>query len=511
MDSKSLDAVNEASSETIQVLRIENKRLARRVADLERKISLQAQTGLPTHFQLEIDLDETIESYRKSGDNRGFSVLIIQLGDSYRTVRKSVKSGISEWILYQIACRIKDQLRPEDRVFHTHENEFVLILPALKGADLTRFFGRIYASLNEPHIFSGFNIVIKTTTGIAYWPEHGEDRSSLLHHADIAAGTADESGKPYVLFKTDLLQKAVEKVELQNSIIRAIETPVIEKLGEQFHLYYQPKLLVSGFDGKTLQVERIEAEALIRWNHPEKGFIMPSTFIPLAEETGLIIPLGKWLIYQCVRKMAAWGKAGRKDISLSINLSAHQFRSNEAADILQSALSAAKLDPDTITIEITETCLFEDPSVAAVMLKKFKDIGVRLSVDDFGTGFSSLSHLHRFPLDEIKIDRLFVENLSVNHQDRIIVRSLVSIAKGLGLSLVAEGVEKKEDLKLLWEMDCRTFQGYLIAKPLNAENFIAFYDRIVADGYTFRLPEPEPEPDTNLAPAQVQSSLPLKE
>ncbi len=241
---------------------------------------------------------------------------------------------------------------------------------------------------------------------------------------------------------------------------------------------------------------------------------MPSTFIPLAEETGLIIPLGKWLIYQCVRKMAAWNKAGKKNISLSINLSAHQFRSNEAADILQSALSAAKLDPDTITIEITETCLFEDPTVAAVMLKRFKDIGVRLSVDDFGTGFSSLSHLHRFPLDEIKIDRLFVENLSANHQDRIIVQSLVSIAKGLGLSLVAEGVEKTEDLKLLWEMDCRTFQGYLIAKPLSAEKFIAFYDRIVADGYSFRLPDPEPDaeqvPDTVLTPAPVQAALPLK-
>ena len=489
MDSTSPDPAADVQTETIHALQAENKRLARLVADLERKLTTQAQTGLPTHFQMEIDLDDLIERCRASGYRSGFSVLIVQLGDSYQTVRKSVKSGVSEWILYQTACRIKDLLRPEDMVFHTHETEFVLLLPSVKGSDLTKFFNKLYASLNEPHIFSGFNIVIKTTTGVAYWPEHGEDRSSILHHADIAAGAAGEQKKPCIVFRPDYLQRAVEKVELQNSIIRAIETPILEHLDSQFHLYYQPKLLVSDFDGTVLKVAGIAAEALIRWNHPVRGMVMPSTFIPLAEETGLIIPLGKWLIYQSVRKLAAWNREGKKEISVSINLSPQQFRSSEAADILKSALGTVDIDPKAIMVEITETCLFEEPSTTAAILNRFKDVGVCLSVDDFGTGFSSLSHLHRFPLDEIKIDKLFVENLDKNKQDQVIVRSLISIAKGLGLSLVAEGVEKQKTLELLWEMGCRNFQGYLIAKPLSAVDFIAFYDRIAESGWTFTLPK----------------------
>jgi len=236
-------------------------------------------------------------------------------------------------------------------------------------------------------------------------------------------------------------------------------------------------------------VERIEAEALIRWNHPQKGLIMPSTFIPLAEETGLIIPLGKWLIYQCMQKLSAWEAAGKSGIGISINLSAQQFRSSDSAQVLKSAIASSGIDPDRITIEITETSLFEDTTTADVILERFETLGVRISVDDFGTGFSSLSHLHRFPLDEIKIDRLFIENLDQNRKDRIIVESLVSIAKGLGLSLVAEGVEKTEALEILWELGCRTFQGYLIAKPLTPEAFIEFRDRIIADDNRFRCPE----------------------
>jgi EAL domain-containing protein (putative c-di-GMP-specific phosphodiesterase class I) len=187
--------------------------------------------------------------------------------------------------------------------------------------------------------------------------------------------------------------------------------------------------------------------------------------------------------------LAAWKKEGKKEISISINLSPQQFRSNEAADILKSALGTVDIDPKAITVEITETCLFEEPSTTTGILNRFKDVGVCLSVDDFGTGFSSLSHLHRFPLDEIKIDKLFVENLDKNKQDQVIVRSLISIAKGLGLSLVAEGVEKRKTLEVLWEMGCRNFQGYLIAKPLSAVDFIAFYDRIEASGWVFTLPD----------------------
>jgi EAL domain-containing protein (putative c-di-GMP-specific phosphodiesterase class I)/GGDEF domain-containing protein len=471
----------------------ENARLERRIADLERKISLQPQTGLPTHFRLELELDETIEKMSRTKGST-FTILIIQLGENYSVVRKTLKSSVSEWILYQTGCRIEGLLGPEDRIFHTRESEFVLILAGLVGKPLAAFLRSLIGKLGEPHIFSGFNVVIQAATGAAYWPHHGQERSVLLHNADIAAGAATDQRKSFVLFKPELLRCAVEKVELQNSIIKAIERSALDRIGDQFILYFQPKIFASALDGNILKVERIEAEALIRWMHPEKGMIMPSTFIPLAEETGLILPLGKWLIYQCVRKLDAWTRDGMGELGVSINLSARQFRSEDGPEVLASALASTGLAADLITIELTETSLFEDPIATASILKRFSNLGVRVSVDDFGTGYSSLSHLHRFPLDEIKIDRLFIENLDSNRHDRIIVHSLVTIAKGLGLALVAEGVEKPEAMKILWDMGCTGYQGFLISKPLPAEEFIAFRNKVIADGMVIKITGSSPAP-----------------
>ena len=477
--------------ENVTRLRSENSKLANRVAELERMISIQPQTGLPTHFRLELELDETIENHRIRGDREGFSVLILQLGDNYVAIRKTLKSSISEWILYETGCRIQSLLESDDSLFHTHENEFVLILPKRKGKPLEDFLRKLLSLLDEPHIFSGFNIAIRVAAGASYWPEHGEERSDILHRADIATGTAVEERKNFVLFKPELLERAVEKVELQNSIIKALESAGIGKLGEQFTLYYQPKIFLSSVSADFAGIERIEAEALIRWRHPVKGFLGPNTFIPLAEETGLILPLGKWLIYQCARQLAAWDAEKALDLAielnLSVNLSARQFRSQDAADIIASALSATGLPGNRLTVELTETSLFEDLEATKKTLERFSGLGVRISVDDFGTGYSSLSHLHRFPLDEIKIDRLFIENLATSHQDQIIVKSLVSIAKGLGLTLVAEGVERPEALSMLWDMGCKGFQGFLISKPLPADDFVAFCRKIKADGMRMRL------------------------
>jgi diguanylate cyclase len=472
-------------------LRKENARLTFRVAQLERMLSLQPQTGLPTHFRLELELEETINGFRQRGDRQGFSLLIVQLGDNFAAVRKTLKSSVSEWILYETGCRIQSLLEPGDQVFHTHENEFVLILPGRKDKVLENFLRRLIARLDEPHIFSGFNIAIRAAMGAAYWPEHGEERSDILHRADIAAGAAVEGRKSFVLFKPEQLSYALEKVELQSAIIKALESAGLDHLGDQFMLYFQPKVFLSSVDGDYVDVEHIEAEALLRWRHPKKGLIGPTTFIPLAEETGLILPLGKWLIYQCARRLAAWDAEGQSvmgtPINLSINLSARQFRSQDAVDTISSALASTGLSGSRFTVELTETSLFENPDETRKILELFASLGVKISVDDFGTGYSSLSHLHRFPLDELKIDRLFIENLTANHHDEIIVSSLVSIAKGLGLTLVAEGVDKPEALKKLWDMGCSGFQGYLIAKPLPAEDFSAFCDRIKADGMRVRI------------------------
>jgi EAL domain-containing protein (putative c-di-GMP-specific phosphodiesterase class I)/GGDEF domain-containing protein len=481
----------DVSDDKIARLTKENSQLSSRVAQLERMLSLQPQTGLPTHFKLELELEETIDDCRNRGDREGFSLLIVQLGDSYASVRKTLKSSISEWILYETGCRIQGLLDPGDKLFHTHESEFVMILPGRKNKDLENFLRRLFARLDEPHIFSGFNIAIRAVSGASYWPEHGEDRSEILHRADIAAGAAVERHKNFVLFRSELLTIALEKVELQNAIIKALESAGLDRLGDQFTLYYQPKVFLSSVDGDYVRVDHIEAEALMRWRHPQKGFIGPNTFIPLAEETGLILPLGKWLIYQCARRLAAWDAEGRNalgvSINLAVNLSARQFKSQDASDTIASALAKTGLAGNRFTVELTETSLFENPEETRKTLERFSALGVKISVDDFGTGYSSLSHLHRFPLDELKIDRLFIENLDTNHHDEIIVSSLVSIAKGLGLTLVAEGVDKPEALKKLWDMGCTGFQGFLIAKPLPADEFIDFCDKVNADGMRVRI------------------------
>ena len=473
-------------------LRSQVTSLEKKVAHLERKISFQAQSGLPTHFRLEIDLDELIESENRKPHTDGFTVLILQLGSAYAMVRKTLRSSISEWLLYQTGCRINATLGAQDRVYHTREDEFVLVLRGAKGPDLKKFLRRLLSALSEPHVFAGFTVSIPVTSGAAYFPEQGRSRSNLLHYADVAAGSAQERKKSFVLFRQSLLQTVVERVELQNSIIRAIEAPAIRHLGEQFSLVFQPKLTVSGIEGRVLKVERIDAEALIRWNHPTRGTVAPSTFIPLAEETGLIEPLGKWVVYQCVRRLSSWHKSGRGDIGLSVNLSPRQFRSGSVEDTLGGLIASSKLPAHLLTVELTETCLFEEAEATTRILERFAAMGVRVSVDDFGTGYSSLSHLHRFPLDEIKIDRLFVENLHQSHQDRSIVRSLVGIAQDLDLNLIAEGVERVDALQHLYRMGCRGFQGFLLSRPLSDEEFLKFRDRIVRDGMTFRIPSGAP-------------------
>ncbi|HUX36555.1 MAG TPA: GGDEF domain-containing phosphodiesterase [Rectinemataceae bacterium] len=480
-DDGPLDENSELISE-IEELRNQNDLQRKKIADLERRMAIQPQTGLPTRYRLEIELDELIEGLSQKRDRRGFTLLILQLGDDYANLRKTLKTSVSEWILYQTGTRISSMLRPGDLLFHTHENEFVVALLGLKGAELSAFLRVFLVRLGEPHIFAGLNISLKTSAGAAYWPEHGSSRTQLLQSADIAAGASRDRHRSFTLYSPSLLSQAVQKVELQNAITKAIES-----IDNQFFLLYQPKIIASSLVGNRLHVSSVEAEVLIRWRHPEKGIMSPEDFIPLAEETGLIMPLGKWLIYQSTRKLVSTRAAAHICSGMSINLSARQFHSDDAATVLAMALSRSGAAPRDLTIELTETGLFDEPSTAARALGRFKDIGVRISMDDFGTGYSSLSHLHSFPLHEIKIDKQFVERLDSSSNDRVIVSSLVSIAKGMNLDLIAEGVETPEAVKVLWEMGCTGFQGFLFARPLDEGDFIEFCNRIERAGMIWDL------------------------
>ncbi|TVR86207.1 MAG: GGDEF domain-containing protein [Spirochaetaceae bacterium] len=464
-----------------------------RLAQLEQKLSFQPQSGLPTHFRLELELEEFVQRFSRrqepgSNDLQGFTVLILQLGPTYGMVRKTLRASISEWILYQTGCRIAAFLSDRDRVFHTREDEFVLLLPGKKGSSLQELLQSLHASLAVPHSFTGFSVSVSVTSGASYFPEHGLNRSELMHHADLAAGAAKDRHKPFVLFRQSIRETAVERMELQNSILKAIEAPALHQLGEQFRLLYQPKLFVSSLHEGRLHISRIEAEALMRWNHPTKGLIPPSQFIPIAEESGLIEPLGKWLLYACAGLLEGWSETGHGDIGLSVNLSPRQFRSSSILHTFENALSSSGTILNRLTVELTETSLFEDIESTTRILERFAAVGLRISVDDFGSGYSSLSHLHRFPLDEIKVDRLFVEHIRTNKQDRVIVGSLVHMAKDLGFDLIVEGVEDAESLQILYDMGCRGFQGFVFSEALSEDEFLSFHDTIVANDMFMQLP-----------------------
>jgi diguanylate cyclase (GGDEF)-like protein len=449
----------------------------RRHKDLEKRLSINSLTGMPTHYRMNMELVELVERYKKGG--KPFCLAIFHLSNHFDIIKKTLKTSVSEWVLYQVANRIQDSLDQGDRVFHTRDNEFVLVLFGKQGSELKRFLALLQRKVHEPHIFSGFNLTVMSHLGAALFPNHGNDKSQILHHADLALGAAMERNKDFIFYHDDLREQVVEKMELQNSIIKAIEAPALEKIGHQFEIFFQPKVEVQGVTQDSLRLGKIGAEALIRWNHPEKGQLAPAQFIPLAEETGLIMPIGKWVLYQVVSILKKWQGTALSDTQISLNLSPRQFKSDDMVTVLRSILDKQEINPENIVLELTETSVFEDPMSALEIMQSLRELGVSLSVDDFGTGYSSLSYLHRFPLDEIKIDKSFLDHFPDDHHEQAIISSLVGLAMEMDLRIVAEGVERMDQIRVLHEMGCNTIQGYFFAKPMPLASFSAWAEEVI--------------------------------
>jgi EAL domain-containing protein (putative c-di-GMP-specific phosphodiesterase class I) len=284
---------------------------------------------------------------------------------------------------------------------------------------------------------------------------------TLIQNASMASNKAKENGGNCYKFYTSKINLAViERLSIETGLCTALEL-------DQFELYYQPII-----DLQSLNITG--AEALIRWNHPQKGLISPDKFIPIAEDSGLIIAIGKWVLYQACAQCKQWQQDGHDEISMSVNLSATQFRDINLSTTVRDALFKSGLDPSFLTLEITESAIMDNVNQTIESLLMLKDIGVSLSIDDFGTGYSSLAYLKRFPIDKIKIDRSFVQDIDRNSDDKSIVQSIIAMGHGLKLSVVAEGLEKKEHLNLLSSEYCEEAQGYYISKPLCVEKFNTF-------------------------------------
>ncbi len=442
---------------------------------LQKRTIINPKTGLPNHNQMDQDLHQFFTEYMEQGEQTAGSIVLIKLGNNFDIICKTLKPPVIEWIVYQTSIRIKEFYCCDAPIYHTRDDEFILILKGqTQPKALRHLLNNLYKEIAKPHIFSGYHINIDCNIGVAFFPENGVSKSSLLNSADIALTYAKKQNQPITFFSDHMRNEVVEKMEMQNYIIKALEEQSIKEIDKQFFIHTQPIVTVNEIKNGVPVIERMDAEALIRWNHPEKNIISPDTFIPVAEETGLIIILGKWVLYTATEQIEIWQNLDL-DTHLSINVSPRQFKNNDLINSIRRIIKFRGINPEKLGIEITENSLLDDPEESIRKIQILKDIGISIAIDDFGTGFSSVNYLRRLPVDVVKIDQSFIHNIVNSRQDRSLIKAIIAMTAELGMNHVVEGVETLEQLNVLLKLGINRFQGYLFSRPLSPENYAKFY------------------------------------
>jgi diguanylate cyclase (GGDEF)-like protein len=417
-------------------------------------------TGLPNRALFLDRLQQALD--RSSRDGVPRAVLFVDL-DNFKIINDSLGHKSGDELLTVAAERLRACLRPADTAARFGGDEFVVLIDGVTGVgDAVRVAERVAAALGEPIELGERQVVVRTSVGIALSEGHDSQPGVILRNADVAMYEAKKEGKGRnKVFDPGMFAQALRRLELGNDLRRAIEQ-------EELRLYYQPKVELG--TGSIAGVE-----ALVRWEHPERGLILPEEFIPLAEETGLIVPLGWWVLREACRRVGEWGEKypAALPLGMSVNLSVKQFQGPDLVRELAGMLQEIGLEPSRLQLEITESVVMEDAEYAAGLLQGLKRIGVKLAVDDFGTGYSSLSLLRRFPFDEMKIEKEFIDGLGKNDQDAVIVQLVTDLAHELGMRVVAEGVETAEQLARLREMGCDQAQGHYFWESLPGEETAA--------------------------------------
>ncbi|HEX8284944.1 MAG TPA: EAL domain-containing protein [Pyrinomonadaceae bacterium] len=415
-----------------------------------------ALTGLPNRALFMDHVKMAIQRSRRSGD-RLFAALFLDL-DRFKIINDSLGHMVGDQLLVGIAHRLEACLRPGDTVARLGGDEFTILLEDLTGTeDALEVARRVQEAVTQPFNIGGHEVFTTASIGIALSNTGYERAEDLLRDADTAMYRAKMEGKKrHVVFDKAMHDRAMELLQIETDLRRAITR-------KEFFLNYQP--IVNLETGKVASFE-----ALVRWRHPERGLVMPGEFVPVAEETGLIVPLGMWVLNEACRQMRAWQKLGLADegVTISVNLSSRQFSQTDLIEQVSSALRESGLRAVNLKLEITESMVMENIDTAIDMLMQLRDLGVGLSIDDFGTGYSSLSYLHRFPIDTLKIDRSFVTQMTDNAENAEIVRTIVTLARSLDMNVIAEGVETKEQLRRLGSLGCDYGQGYLFSRPVGA-------------------------------------------
>jgi diguanylate cyclase (GGDEF)-like protein len=405
--------------------------------------------------------------------------------DRFKVINDSLGHAAGDTLLVEVSNRLKDCVRDSDLVARFGGDEFVIVLNGISDREQVAVVARkILNALLPPIVLAGHECRTTGSIGIAVFPENGSDVQTLTKNADMAMYLAKEEGKNnFCFFSAEIRSQSIERLKLEADLRHALEL-------NQFTLHYQPKLEVA-----TGRISGVEA--LLRWTHPRFGNLPPTEFIPLAEETGLIIPIGRWVLKTASAQNMAWQREGLPAISVAVNLSPRQFLDANLLDDIDDVLASTGMPAHLLQLEITESMVMQNVERAIKLLDEIRSRGVRLAIDDFGTGYSSMSLMKKFPIDTIKIDRSFVRDLAESPEDRAIATAIISMGKALGLTVVAEGVETTEQDIFLRGRACDEVQGYLFSKPVQPE--------MIPPLFRLNIPSPSLQPQSS----DLSSSAPL--
>jgi diguanylate cyclase (GGDEF)-like protein/PAS domain S-box-containing protein len=453
-DERLLQAVGVVGSQIGQFL--QRKQAEERIQYLATHDGL---TGLPNRVMFSQLLNAAIHSARRY--NRSFAVLFIDL-DRFKLINDTLGHEAGDKLLREIAARFKDCLRESDIVARLGGDEFVVLVQEVSEPQQVALVARkILTAATKPVVLAGQECRVTASVGICMYPAEAQDEQSLMKNADIAMYLAKEEGKNnFQFYSTSIKTQSLERLTLETSLRRALER-------EEFFLHYQAKL-----DFKSNRITGVEG--LLRWQHPDLGLVPPARFLPIAEETGLIVPIGRWVLNTACAQNVAWQREGLPPVCMGVNLSARQFSDEDLLKDLAAALEGSGMRPELLELEVTESMVMQNPERASRLLAAIKQLGVRIAIDDFGVGYASLARIKRFPIDTLKVDRSFIRDLAKNAEDRAITDAIIAMGKTLSLTVVAEGVETQEQQAYLQERACDAMQGYYFSRPVPQGEFASF-------------------------------------
>ena len=425
-------------------------------------------TGLPNRLLFNEHVNLALARARRRSGR--LAVLFLDL-DRFKLINDTMGHSLGDLLLNNVAKRIREILREGDVLARQGGDEFLILLSEIcHEQDAVKVSELILGVFSQPLMLEGNEVYVSTSIGISLYPSNGDDLESLVKQADTAMYYAKEQGRNnYQFFTAGLNIKANDRLSIENSLRRALER-------EEFVLHYQPQV---DFESGII----VGLEALIRWNASGQGIVSPAAFIPIAEETGLIVPIGEWVLRTACAQNMAWQKQGYPLLRIAVNISARQFRAPNFIKTVAGILLEIGMDPQWLELEITESIAMENGEASVEMLNSFKELGIRISIDDFGTGFSSLNYLRRMPIDTLKIDQSFIKDISTGKNGEEVVTAIIQLAKNLRLKVIAEGVETNNQWSFLKDKQCNEMQGFLFSKAVTSQELERLLECLPLNGY----------------------------